>query len=139
MYEWGNDPIVPGTRKGWHRNSLHTVRIEYTAYRRNLAKSTDTINDFLTDCKFRKILKKSFKFRKFTDTSNYFPKEWEEYNKKDLDGFKNGFQEEYNQSNVLNPSQHITEPKGFEDLKFKLSAAMQSFDKKWRDFYNTNE
>ena len=69
----------------------------------------------MTDCKFRKVLKNSFKFRKFKDTSEAFPYEWDEYSKKDLDGFKNCFQEEYNQSNNLNPSQHITEPKGFED------------------------
>ena len=138
LYEWGKKPLKDGRREGRHRDSLDTVRLEYTAYRRNLARSIDKLTDFLTDCRFRKIVKNSFKFRKFKDTSKAFPKEWEKYNKKDLDGFNNSFQEEYNQSNNLNPSQHIVEPKRFENFKFKLSVAMDNFDKKWRDLYKAN-
>jgi hypothetical protein len=137
IYERGKKLIIPKKKKGWHRNSLDTVRIEYTAKYSDLnKKGFYFIDDFLEDCKFHKTMMNSFRLRNFKESSKQLPKEWIDYRAKDEDGFINSFQEEYNQSKVKNTYQYITEPEGFDDFKFSISAAMRKFDRQWKSNYN---
>lgn len=135
FYEWGPDPIVQNTRKGFAKETLNTLRFEHMLYRAILPKGIDTLQDFLRDCQFRKIIKNSFKLRKFKEISKGYPMEWDEYSNNDLGGFNNCFQVEYNNRKDSNPTQHMIEPFGFDDFKFKLYVTMQIFDANWRKNY----
>jgi hypothetical protein len=138
IYERGKKPIKPKKKKGWRRNSLDTVRIEYTARYSDLnKKGFEFIHNLLEDCKFHETMMNSFRLRNFIESSKQLPKEWIDYRAKDEDGFINSFQEEYNQSKVKNTYQYIAEPEGFDVFISNISAAMKKFDMQWKSNYKT--
>jgi hypothetical protein len=136
IYERGKDNDRSND-KGWSRDKLDRVRIEYKAYSKIFNDNKlFFLSDFLADCKFIKIFKDRFKFKKFNDTCKKCPKEWENYNNSDQDGNINSFQEEYIQNHLSNKSQHISTPKGFDIFISKISKAIHEYDVEWKRNYD---
>lgn len=92
-----------------------------------------TLNDILDNPRFADIVEKEIQFMKFEKT-NVLPRDWEDYNIPDKDGYAECFQEVYyfaNKCGRVNVSQCKVEAERFRGLKFRLQREFQNFEENW--------
>jgi hypothetical protein len=139
LYERGIDEDkkdIPGTgEKGWLYKKVNRIRLEYTAEGYILKqKRLNTLKDLIRLPKFRTIFSGKIKFKHFRDTAGRFPRYWEGYLAKDLNGNSGAFQDEYvkaSNSGVINLSQYLQDEVTLNQLNDMIQAEIAKFDLEW--------
>jgi hypothetical protein len=127
IYKRGNDKNR--INRGYNRENLDRVRMEYTSKRRELKKNgINYLSDMLRLSKYYYINKNKWNFKNFdVIRSKKLPGELDAYT------FDGSFQGEYfaAKGKVKNRSKRLADSRGFRDLKYDLLDAMKLFDPKW--------
>jgi hypothetical protein len=138
FYERGEDKNkigIPGTdKKGWLDKKVNRIRLEYTAEGYVLKQNRlNTLQDLIRAPRFRTIFSGKIKFKKFRDTAGRFPRYWEDYLAKDLEGNSGTFHDEYVKMYKAdaNLSQYLEGDDTLIELEDMIQARISQFDLDW--------
>lgn len=142
IYERGRDNDRQADGGFWYLKDCGWIRIEFRIdYHVLRSNGISMLDSFIRDPKFRYLVQRRLKFRRFKKTVSKLPSEYDGYVRRDKYSHQGSFQNEYvrGKRKVKNIAQCIEPVPKLEKLYTEIVGAISNFDKNWRVAYKKSK